>query len=106
MARCSICYEWFHKNCMSISKEVFSADDEHKNLNIVTTNCTVYNEALHILNFLVFLFFFFFFFAIADVLVFSNELLTTEFREYGNRRQKVFSKVVITKIVLSKTVIL
>ena len=33
---------------MSISKEVFPADDEHKNLNVVTTNCTVYNEALHL----------------------------------------------------------
>ena len=30
MARCSICYEWFHKKCMSISKKVFSSEDEHK----------------------------------------------------------------------------
>ena len=30
MARCSICYEWFHKKCMSISKKVFSSEVEHK----------------------------------------------------------------------------
>ena len=25
-ARCSICCEWFHKKCMSISKKVFSSE--------------------------------------------------------------------------------
>ena len=30
MAGCSICYEWFHKKRMSISKEVFSSEDKHK----------------------------------------------------------------------------
>ena len=30
MARCSICYEWFHKKCMSISEKDFSSEDEHK----------------------------------------------------------------------------
>ena len=30
MARCSICYDSFHKKCMSISKKVFSSEDEHK----------------------------------------------------------------------------
>ena len=30
MAKCSICYEWFNKKCMSISKKVFSSEDEHK----------------------------------------------------------------------------
>ena len=30
IARCSIYCEWFHKNCVSISKNVFSSEDEHK----------------------------------------------------------------------------
>ena len=47
MARCSVCYEWFHKNCMSICKKVVSSEDNIKNLNVVTTNCNVYNETLH-----------------------------------------------------------
>ena len=46
MARCSICYEWFHKICMSISKKVLSSEDEIKNGNVVTANCNVYNETL------------------------------------------------------------
>ena len=33
-------------------------------------------------------------------LVFYKKLLTTKAHEYGNRRQKVFPKVVITKIVI------
>ena len=32
MARCSICYDSFHKKCMSISKKVFSSEDEHKKM--------------------------------------------------------------------------
>ena len=39
-------------------------------------------------------------------MVFYNELLITEAREYGNRRQKVFPKVVITKIVIKNSYVL
>ena len=49
MARCSICYEWFNKKCMSISKKVFSSEDGHKKYgNVVTANCKIYNETLHL----------------------------------------------------------
>ena len=46
MAWYSICYEWFHRKCMSISKKVFSSEDEDKNGNVITANCNVYNETL------------------------------------------------------------
>ena len=53
---CSICYEWFNKKCMSISKKVFSSEDGHKKYgNVVTANCNIYNETLHLWNFFVFL---------------------------------------------------
>ena len=50
MARCSICYERFHKKCMSISKKVFSFLQKMniKDGNVVTTNCNVYNETLYL----------------------------------------------------------
>ena len=56
MARCTICYEWFHKKCMSISKKVFSFLQKMniKKGNVVSTNCNVYNETLHLWNFFVF----------------------------------------------------
>ena len=47
MTRCSVCYEWFHKKCKSICKKVISSEDNIKNLNVITTNCNVYNETLH-----------------------------------------------------------
>ena len=49
IASCSISYEWFHKKCMSISKNVFSSEDQRKkNGNAVTANYNVYNETLHL----------------------------------------------------------
>ena len=35
-ARCSISCDWFHKKCMSITKKVFSSEDEHKKGSVVT----------------------------------------------------------------------
>ena len=46
---CSISYEWFHKKCMSISKNVFSSEDQRKkNGSAVTASYNVYNETLHL----------------------------------------------------------
>ena len=82
----------------SISKKSFLQKMNIKNGNVVTANCNVYNETLHPWNF-----FCFFFRRTYGCLVFYNKLLTTEAHEYGTRRQKVFPKVVITKIVIKNS---
>ena len=48
MDRCCTCREWFHKKYMSISKQVFCSENEHKNVSVVNANCNFHNKTLHI----------------------------------------------------------
>ena len=79
----------FIKNEWASATKSFLPKINIKHWNVVTANCNVYNETLHLWNFFVLL-----------------ELLITEAHEYENRRQKVFAKVVISKIVIKNSYVL
>ena len=49
MARCSICCEWSQKNAWVLAKNSNLQKMNIKNESVVTANCNVYNETLHIL---------------------------------------------------------
>ena len=72
-----------------------------KNGNVVTANC---NSSLKLKHFIFEISLYLF--PTHGFLVFYNELLITEVYEYGNRRQKAFPKIVITKIVIKNSYVL
>ena len=90
----------FTKNAWALAKKSFLQKMNIKNGNVVTANCNVYNETLHLWNFFVF------FSTLMDVWFSIMSFLITEALEYQKRRQEVFPKVVITKTVIKNSYVL